>query len=64
MSGEVPVAAEPVLHYSRPGGAPVVVAAQRRQRHPQVAGWQHAEVLAQPAAGSAVVRDGDDRRDV
>ena len=46
---------------SRPGAAPLVVAAQRGQRHPQVAGRQHAELVAQPAARAAVVGDGDDR---
>ena len=48
----------------RPGPAPVVVAAQRGQRHPQVAGRQHAELAAQPAARAAVVGDRDDRGDV
>ena len=42
---------------SAPGAAPLVVAAQRGQRHPQVTRRQHAELGAQPAAGAAVVGD-------
>ena len=39
------VAGEPVLEHPCPGAAPVVVAAQCGERHPQVAGWQHPELL-------------------
>ena len=58
------LAGEPVLEHPRPGLAPLVVAAQRGQRHPQVAGRQHAELAAQPARRAAVVGDGDDRGQV
>ncbi len=47
-----------------PGLAPLVVAAQRGQRLAQVAGRQHAQLGAQPAAGAAVVGDGDHRGQV
>ncbi len=50
---------EPVLQHPGPGVAPLVVAAQRGQRHPQVAGREHAELAAQPARRAAVVGDGD-----
>ena len=52
---------EAVLQHPRPGDAPLVVAAQRGQRHPQVTGRQHAELAAQPPGRAAVVGDGDDR---
>ena len=54
-------AAEAVLQHVGPGAAPLVVAAQRGQRHPQVAGRQAAEFAADAAGGAAVVGDGDDR---
>ena len=44
VAGRSPVAAEPVLDHVAPGAAPVVVAAQRGQRHPQVAGRQDADL--------------------
>ena len=53
---------EAVLHDVAPGAAPVGVVAQRRQGHAEVTGRQDAVLLTQPAGGSAVVRDGDDRR--
>ena len=53
-----PVALEPVLQHPRPGHAPLVVAAERGQRHPQVAGREDAELAAQPARRAAVVGDG------
>ena len=56
-------AGEAVLEDLGPGLAPLVVTAQRRERHPQVAGWEHAELRAQPARGAAVVRDRDDGGD-
>ena len=43
-----------------PGLAPLVVAAQRRERHPQVTRRQHAELAAEPAARPAVVGDRHD----
>ena len=57
---QVAAAAEPVLQHARPGAAPVVVAAQRRERQAQVAGRQHAELGAQPPGRAAVVGDRDD----
>ena len=56
-----PVAGEAVLQHLGPGAPPVVVAAERGERHPQVAGRQHAELAAQPAGRAAVVGDRDDR---
>ncbi len=58
------VAGEPVLEHPRPGHAPLVAPAERRQRHPQVARGQHAELAAQPTRRAAVVGDGDDRGEV
>ena len=60
VPAKIRVPGEPVLDNLAPGGAPVVIAAQRRQRHPQVAGRQHAELAAQPAARAAVIGDRDD----
>ncbi len=57
---QLALAGEAVLDHPRPGLAPVVVAAERGQRLAQVAGGQHAELVAQPPAGAAVVGDGDD----
>ena len=56
------VAGEPVLEHPGPGLPPVVVPAQRREGHPQVAGGQDAELAAQPPRGAPVVGDRDDRR--
>ena len=58
------VAGEAVLQHPRPGDAPLVAAAERGQRHPQVAGRQYAELAAEPARRAAVVGDGDDRGQV
>ena len=55
---------EAVLQHPGPGLPPAVVAAQGRQRHPQVTRREHAELVAQPAGGAAVVGDRDDRRQV
>ena len=52
VPAERAVAGEAVLQHVAPGLAPLALAAQRRQRHPQVAGGQHAELVAQPAATS------------
>ena len=60
----LPLGGEPVLQHPRPGLAPPVVAAQGGQRHPQVAGREHAELVAQPARGAAVVGDRDHRGQV
>ena len=56
------LAAEPVLHDLAPRAAPLVVAAERGQRPPQVTRGEHAELAPQPAARPAVVGDGDDGR--
>ena len=64
VAAQLRLAGEPVLDHPAPGGAPGVVAAQRGQRHPQVAGRQHAELPAQPAAGAAVVGHRDHRGQV
>ena len=44
VAAHLAVAGEPVLQHPRPGPAPLVVAAERGQRHPQVARRQHAEL--------------------
>ena len=49
-----------MLQHPRPGLAPPVVAAEGGERHPQVAGREYAELVAQPARGAAVVGDRDD----
>ena len=54
------VAVEAMLQDVGPGPAPLVVAAQRGQRHPQVARRQHAELAPQPARRTAVVGDRHD----
>ena len=56
----VPGAGEPVLQHVAPEPPPLAVVAERGERHPQVAGRQHAELAAQPARRAAVVRDRDD----
>ncbi len=61
VPGERAVAREAVLEQRLPGAAPVVVAGQRGERHPQVAGRERVELAAQPAARAAVVGHGDDR---
>ena len=58
VAAHLALAGEAVLDHVGPGAAPLVVAAQRGERHPQVAGRQHAELAAQPARGAAVVGDG------
>ena len=62
--GSAPVPGETVLQHVAPGVAPVGVVAERRQRHPQVAGRQDVELLAQPPARAAVVGDRDDGGDL
>ena len=64
VPAERAVAGEAVLQHVAPGLAPLALAAQRRQRHPQVAGGQHAELVAQPPGRAAVVGDRDDRGDL
>lgn len=61
---QVALGLEAVLDDAGPGLAPVVVAAQRGQRLAQIAGRQHAQLVAQPPAGAAVVGDGDDGGEV
>ena len=57
-------AAEPILQDIGPGTARLVIATQRRQRHPEIAGRQAVQLPAKPTGGAAVVCDGDDRRQV
>ena len=58
------LAGEAVLEDTLPGAAPLVLAAQRGERHPQVTGRQDAELAAQPARRAAVVGHGDHRGQV
>ena len=64
VAAHLALAGEAVLHDPLPGAAPVVVAAEGGERHPEVAGRQHAELAPQPAGRAAVVGDGDDGRRV
>jgi hypothetical protein len=64
VAGQLSVAAEPMLHHLAPGGAPLVVTAQRGQRHPQVPWGQDTVVPAQSPARPAVVRDRHDRGEI
>jgi len=64
VAAHVAVTCEAVLEHARPGVAPLVVTAERRQRHPQVARRQHPELRAQPAGRAAVVGHRDDGRQV
>ena len=57
-------AVEAVLQDARPGLAPLVVAAQGGEGHPEVARRQDAELGAQPSGRAAVVGHGDDRGEV
>lgn len=61
---QVALGLEAVLDDAGPGLAPVVVAAQRGERLAQVAGRQHAQLVAQTPAGAAVVGHGDDGGEV
>jgi len=63
VAGEWPLSTEPVLEHVTPLVAPVAVLAQGRDRHPQVAGGQDVELLAQPARGTAIVSHRDDGGD-
>ena len=54
-----PSPGEAVLEHPGPGVAPLVLAAQRRERHPQVAGRKHPELRPQPPRRAAVVGHGD-----
>lgn len=56
---QLALALEAVLDHLGPGLAPVVVAAQRGQRLAQIAGRQDAQLVAEAAAGAAVVGDRD-----
>ena len=64
VPGERAGAAEAVLHELAPATSRVVVGGERGEGHPQVAGWEHAELAAQPAGRPAVVGDRDDGGDV
>ena len=63
MPTERPVTGEAVLQNITPLMPPITIGAQGRQRHPQVAGGQHAELLAQTPTGAAVVGHRDDGGD-
>ena len=64
MAAHLALALEPVLQHPRPGVAPLVVAAQRGERHPQVARREYAELAAQPPRRAAVVGNGHHRDEV
>src|SRR5215467_6493615 len=64
VPAELAAAREPVLNYLAPGSPPGVVAAERRERHPQVTRREDAVLAAQPAARATVVGDRDDRGQV
>jgi hypothetical protein len=53
-------AGEAMLHDIRPGAAPRIVTAKRGEGLPQITGWQHAELTAEPATRPAIIGDGDD----
>jgi len=59
---QLALAPEPVLDHPFPGLPPLVVPAQRGQRHPQVTRWEHAQLAPEPPAGPAVVGHRHDRR--
>lgn len=61
---QVALGLEAVLDDAGPGLAPVVVAAQRGEGLAQVPRGQHAQFVAQAAAGAAVVGHGDDGGEV
>ena len=63
VPGEVARPREAVLQHVAPGVPPLAVVAERRERHAQVAGRQHVELVAEATARSAVVGDGDDGGD-
>ncbi|SII80823.1 Uncharacterised protein [Mycobacteroides abscessus subsp. abscessus] len=60
MAVEFAVGIEAVLDDVAPGPPPVAVVAEGGQSHPQVAGRQTPELVAQASRGAAVVGDGDD----
>ena len=64
MPGQVAIATKAMLDHLPPGSAPSVVAAQGRQCHSQVAGWETAKFSAQPPAGPAIIGNTDDGRDL
>jgi hypothetical protein len=55
---------EPILQDVCPSTTRLVIAAQRRERHPKISGWQAVELVAEPAGGAAVISDGNDRGQV
>ena len=64
VPSERALAGEAVLEHVAPRVAPLGLAAERRERHPQVPGREHPELVAQAAAGAPVVGDGDDGGDL
>ena len=61
---QLSLAGEPVLQDLGPGTSPLVVPAECGQRLPEIPRGQHTELLTQPARGTTVVGNGDDRRHV
>ena len=64
VTGERAAPREPVLENVPPPVAPGGVVAEGGERHPEITGWQDAELLTQPSARPAVVGDRDDSGDV
>ena len=64
MAAERTAAGEPVLQDLLPGPAPVVLASQGGECHPQVAGREGTELVPEPTAGAPVVSDRHDRGEV
>ena len=60
MAVQLPGGFEAVLDDVAPGLAPGAVVAEGGQCHPQVAGRQSAQFVAQTSGGASVVGDGDD----
>ena len=55
---------EPVLEHARPGVTPLVVTAQRGQRHPQVTRREYAELAPESSRRAAVVGHRHDGREL
>jgi len=63
VPSKLTVAREPVLKHVPPLKAPFRVVAERGQRHSQVAGREHAELVTQPSTGAAIVGNRHHSRD-
>jgi hypothetical protein len=64
VSGQFTIAGEAELQDVCPAPFPLVVGAQSRERHPQIAGGQDPEIPPQPAARSAIVSNAYDGSDL